>query len=293
MSATTIGLARRSPDDQAGRKVSTYGRNAMLRRHLATCLATALIAFSVPALAQTTPAPLVKEAKVAAPKRILFIGNSLMYYSGGLQTHLHRMAGAGSPPIDLKDGYKSVHITGANLTNYPIDFLVKPGNVGVKEPFELVVFASNSLDASSEQGKTTYLQKTAEWVKIIRAVGAEPVLYWLPATVKPHPLAGSDLGAKTEEMMLKAANENNVLVVPVALAFREAYRQRPDIKLQVYDGNHPTVAGQYLAAATAYATFYKQSPVGNPYDYFGALDADTKAFVQKIANDTVKSFFGR
>ena len=265
----------------------------MLRLRFAAALATVLISGPGTAFAQTSPAPVVKEAKVASPKRILFIGNSLMYYSGGLQTHLHRMAGAGTPAIDLKDGYKSVHITGANLTNYPIEFLVKPGNVGVKEPFELVVFASNSLDASNEQGKATYVQKSKEWIQIIRAAGAEPVLYWLPATVKPLPLAGSDLGAKTEDMMLKAANENNVLVVPVALAFREAYRQRPDIKLQVYDGNHPTVAGQYLAAAVAYATFYKQSPVGNPYDYFGALDADSKAFVQKVADETVKKFFGR
>lgn len=265
----------------------------MLRFRFAAALAAVLISGHGTAFAQTSPAPTVKEAKVASPKRILFIGNSLMYYSGGLQTHLHRMAGAGTPAIDLKDGYKSVHITGANLANYPIDFLVKPGSVGVKEPFEVVVFASNSLDANSDQGKATFVQKSKEWIQIIRAAGAEPVLYWLPATVKPHPLAGGDLGAKTEDMMLKAANENNVLVVPVALAFREAYRQRPDIKLQVYDGNHPTVAGQYLAAAVAYATFYKQSPVGNPYDYFGALDADTKTFVQKVADETVKKFFGR
>lgn len=265
----------------------------MTRIRFAAALAATLTFTYGQAFAQMAPNPIVKEAKVASPKRILFIGNSLMYYSGGLQTHLHRMAGAGSPPVDLKDGYKSVHITGANLTNYPIEFLVKLGNVGVKEPFELVVFASNSLDANSDQGKATYLQKSKEWIQVIRAAGAEPVLYWLPATVKPHPLAGSNLGAKTEEMMLKAANENNVLVLPVALAFREAYRQRPDIKLQVYDGNHPTVAGQYLAAAVAYATFYKQSTIGNPYDYFGALDADTKTFVQKIADDTVKTFFGR
>ncbi len=263
-----------------------------VRLHLAACLLTTFMAGTAASLAQT-PAPIVKETPVAAPKRILFVGNSLMYYSGGLQTHVHRMAGAGSPPIELKDGYKSVHITGANLTNYPIEFLLKPGAIGVKEPFELVIYASNSLDANSEQGTATYLAKAKEWANLIRAAGAQPVLYWLPATVKPHPLAGSDLGAKTEAMMLQAANENKALVIPVALAFREAYRLRPDLQLQVYDGNHPTLAGQYLAAATVYATIYKQSPIGNPYDYFGALDSDTKAFIQKVADDSVKKFFGR
>ena len=36
-----------------------------------------------------------------------------------------------------------------------------------------------------------------------------------------------------------------------------------------------------------------KSPVGNPYDYFGALDKDTKLFVQKVADQTVQKFFGR
>jgi hypothetical protein len=42
-----------------------------------------------------------------------------------------------------------------------------------------------------------------------------------------------------------------------------------------------------------YATLYERSPVGNPYDYFGVIDQDTKEFVQKLADDTVRKFFGR
>ena len=41
------------------------------------------------------------------------------------------------------------------------------------------------------------------------------------------------------------------------------------------------------------APLVKKSPVGNPYDYFGALDRDTRAFVQKIADETVRRFYGR
>ena len=46
-------------------------------------------------------------------------------------------------------------------------------------------------------------------------------------------------------------------------------------------------------AAVIYSSFYGKSTLGNPYDYFGALDRDTNEFVQKVADETVKKFFGR
>lgn len=252
-----------------------------------------VVLFSTAVWGQATPAPLVKKSPVTNPQRVLFLGNSLMYYSGGLQTHTHRMAAAGSPPLSLERGFKSVHITGAGLEQYPIDYLVTPGNLGIKEPFQLVVLAGNSQDALSDTRRALYRQKVIEFDAAIKKQGGRMALLWLPATVKPHPQAGSDLFRRNEEMMLSVGNEVGALIIPVGLAYQEAYRQRPDIKLQVYDGNHPTVAGQYMAACVVYATLYERSPVDNPYDYFGVLDKDTKAFVQKVADETVRKFFGR
>ena len=40
-------------------------------------------------------------------------------------------------------------------------------------------------------------------------------------------------------------------------------------------------------------TLYGRTTQGNPYDYFGALDKDTKEFVQRIADETVRNFFAR
>ena len=83
-------------------------------------------------------------------------------------------------------------------------------------------------------------------------------------------------------------------------SFRSGWRtkkpigRQPDIKLQMgYDGSHPTLAGQYLAGAVVYGSLYGKSAVGNPYDYFGALDKDTKTFVQRVADETVRKFYGR
>lgn len=270
-----------------------------MKRHIAALGATLSLALicsagiTPAAVAQTVPAPAVTQSPVENPKRVLFLGNSLVYYNGGLQTHTHRIAGAANPPIILREGYKSVHITSAYLHHYPIDFLMTPGNVDDK-PYEIVVLAGSIQEALSDANRARYRETVIRFDAAIKKSGARTALLWLPATIKPHPTADSDMYRKSQEMMLSVGNEVGALIIPVAMAYQEAYRQRPGIKLQVdYDGSHPTLAGQYLASSVVYSTLYNRSPEGNPYDYFGGLDKDTKEFVQRVAWETVQKFFGR
>ena len=261
---------------------------------MALWVAATAILSPVVSVAQETPAPVVKSLPGETPKRVLFIGNSLVYYSGGLQTHVHRLDSADKSPLNLKDSYKSVHITGANLADYPIEFLTTPGNLGPKDPYQLFVLGGNSQDAATDEGRARYRRKVMEFDAAIKSKGGRTALLWLPAFAPTSPQGASDLGQKTEDMMLAVGNEVGGLIIPLAPAFKEAYRRRPDIKLQVgYDANHPTLAGQYLSASVFYASVYGRSPVGNPYDYFGALDPDTRLFVQSVAEETVKKFYGR
>ena len=255
--------------------------------------ATLALSSSV-ALAQTAPTPVVRQSPVETPKRVLFLGNSLVYYNGALQTHTHRIAAAATPPLMVRDGFKSVHITSAFLHHYPIEFLVQPANVGFKEPFEIVVLGGSIQEAMTDAARAKYRQTAIAFDAVIKKHGGKTALLWLPAVVKPNPLADSDMFGKTQDLMLSVGNEIGALIIPVGLAYQEAYRQRPGIKLQMgYDGSHPTVAGQYLAGAVVYGSLYGKSAVGNPYDYFGALDKDTKDFVQRVADETVRKFFGR
>ncbi|MGH8760185.1 MAG: SGNH/GDSL hydrolase family protein, partial [Burkholderiales bacterium] len=60
-----------------------------------------------------------------------------------------------------------------------------------------------------------------------------------------------------------------------------------------YDGSHPDVIGTYLAACVVYASLYGKSAVGNSYDYYGKVDRDTTTFLQNVADETVRKFFGR
>ncbi len=268
----------------------------MKTRFLATVRAVVpVVLLSCAAVGHAAQAPVVKKPPVDTPLRVLFVGSSIMYYAGALQTHTHRMALAGNPPLDLRPGFTSVHITTGALHHYPLEHYLKPANLDKKEPFQLVVLGGNFRDGMTDAGRAKYRQTVIEYDDLIRKHGGRTALYWLPPHGKPGgPIPPAELASRLEEMTISVGNEIGAFIIPVGLAFREAYRQRPGIKLQVgYDEYHPTLAGQYLAASVVYASIYERSPVGNPYDYFGALDADTRAFVQKVADETVRKFFGR
>ncbi|VCU70507.1 hypothetical protein PIGHUM_02579 [Pigmentiphaga humi] len=254
------------------------------------------LALFLPLGAGAQPSPALKHAPAEAPTRVLFVGNSLVYYNNGLSTHVHRMISAANPALEstVKSSYKSVHITGATLDQYPLEHFLKPGILNVKEPFQLVVLAGNSTDASGEAQRDRYRKKVLEFDALIKRAGSHTALYWLPAPVKPHPLAETGMTQKNADMLLSVGNEIGALVIPVGPAFDEAYRRRPGIKLQTeYDGNHPTLAGTYLSAAVVYGSLYGKPSKGNTYDYFGRVDKETAAFLQQVADDTVNAFYGR
>jgi len=256
---------------------------------------TVSLALITPAAWSQAPAPQVTKPPVENAQRVLFVGSSIMYYAGALQTHTHRMAAADKPPLNLRPGFTSVHITTGALHHYPIEHYLKPASLDKKEPFQLVVLGGNFRDGMTEAGRAKYRATVIEFDALIKKYGGRTVVYWLPPHGKPGgKMPPEELNRRLGEMAVSVANEIGAIVIPVGLVFQEAYRQRPGIKLQMdYDDYHPTIAGQYLASSTVYATLYERSPVGNPYDYFGAIDADTKAFIQKVADETVKKFFGR
>ena len=115
-----------------------------------------------------------------------------------------------------------------------------------------------------------------------------------PAYVAPHRQVDADNLRKIADMYVSVGNEVNALVIAVGLAFEEAYRRYPLLRLHdAHDGSHPSLAGTYLAACTAYASLYGRSPVGNAYNYFGAIEPALAQQLQQAAHDTVRKFFGR
>jgi len=79
--------------------------------------------------------------------------------------------------------------------------------------------------------------------------------------------------------------------MPAGLAFARALDKRPDLVLRIEDKKHPTLMGTNLTACVFYAALYYKSPVGVAYT--AELDEADANFLQEVAWETVKDFYGR
>ncbi len=251
-------------------------------------LAAALI---LPGAQGLAVGPTVKAPQVENPTRVLFVGNSYFYYNDSLHNHVRRMVDAAQPGFLKKAQFKSATIGGADLDHHPIEHLTTPGKIGVKEPFQLVILQGNSGEPLTDKGHASLLKTIVAFDRVIKERGGKTALYMNHSFVVPHKKVSPDNIRMTEDSYVSAGNQIGALVIPVGLAFEEAYKRKPDLKLQQdYDGSHPTLIGTYLAACTVVASVYGASPVGNSYDYFGRVDKETAVFLQQVAWDTVKKF---
>lgn len=245
-------------------------------------------------MAADLPEPQVKQLDIDTPKRILFVGNSYLYYNDSLHNHVKRMGEAAglferSPAV-----YKSATIGGAALRDHAIDHLINHTNLRVEEPFEVVVMQGTSSAALTADSRDRFKSAATESARKITQNGGRPILYMTPAYAKFHRRYSAGMTADTASLYINTGNEIGALVLPVGLAFEEAYRRRPEIVLhKPFDGSHPELLGTYLAAATVMASLYGISPIGNEYDYFGQISKEDTLFLQTVAHDTVTQFFGR
>jgi hypothetical protein len=122
----------------------------------------------------------------------------------------------------------------------------------------------------------------------VRAVGAQPLLYQTWARRDGWPQMGvadyATMQRNVDQTYVNLAAEQHATVAPVGYAWWQAVDTgRTD--LWQPDGNHPTVAGTYLAACVFYATVFRQSPVGlgHPAD----VPAATAATLQRLAATAV------
>ena len=112
------------------------------------------------------------------------------------------------------------------------------------------------------------------------------------AYVEPHAHYDPGMFDKIRQTYVTTGNELRALVIPVGLAFERAYAARPEIVLhKTFDGTHPSLLGTYLAACVVYQSIYGKSVIGVDYDYYGAVDKESAAFLQRIADETVREFY--
>jgi len=238
--------------------------------------------------------PKIKSLGLEAPKQILFVGNSYFYYNNSLHNKVLALAKEADPQNANQYQYKSVTISGAYLAHHDVASYMKKGAFGYKKPFDVVILQGNSSEQMTKEKREAFLKTVKEYDALIRATGAKTVLFMTWAYTPKNPEYNPNMTEMNREGYTEAGNAINALVIPVGIAFEEAYKRRPGIKLQKeYDGSHPDVYGSYLAACVVYTSLYGKSPVGLTYDDYGTVDKETAHFLQTVAWDTVQKYYGR
>ena len=94
-----------------------FPRHIRLETFAAFVIAVSLA--GLPLAANAEP-PAVKPDAKAAPKRVLFVGNSYLYYGDSLHNHVRRMAIAADPASEKAFKNKSATISGSALYDHNI-----------------------------------------------------------------------------------------------------------------------------------------------------------------------------
>ena len=226
------------------------------------------------------------------PERVLYIGNSYLYYNDSLHNHVRRMLNEVYDNEIATSNYKSATISGSRSWHHNIDYPINHRNLGAKKPFQLVIFQGGSGETDTLVERDLFSDTTANVIKKIHESGAEAALYMIHAYVKPHNDANPQMINDIKKMYIDAGNKNNALVIPVGIAFENAYMQKPNINLhKKFDGSHPNMLGTYLASCVVFSSITQISPLEIDYSYFGTINEADKKFLQKIAHQTVEEFF--
>lgn len=239
------------------------------------------------ALALATSAPVAAQEAPPAPATVLFVGNSYLYYNNSLHNQVLRLAREVIGDDAKGYTYRSITISGGKLAQHPVWHYLQSDKIGLKS-IDLMVLQGHSGAALTTEGAELFRAAVANAVDLAEAKGLRVALYMTHARGREHPAFAPDQAAKIAALYRETAEAEGALLLPVGDAFEEARRRRPDMRFVIdSDHHHPNPAGTYLAAATIMAALYGKSPVGLQYDMYGAIDGETKAFLQQVAHDVV------
>jgi hypothetical protein len=231
------------------------------------------------------------------PTSALFIGNSFFYYNNSMHTMVIRIGSGMTPPTALRT--TSVTISGSGIDWHDVEAYFKPAmgaysfdaknNVNfnkLDKKYDVAIMMDCSQCPVHPQLKPVFHEYAKKDSEIVRKHRAKPVFFmsW----------AYEDVPAMTAQLAAEyttAANANDALVIPAGLAFAKALNKQPNLSLYVADKRHPSLAGSYLAACTVYAALFGRSPEGSTFT--GGLDPNTAKFLQGVAWETVREYYGR
>lgn len=196
----------------------------------------------------------------AVGARVLFIGNSYTSVNN-LPELLSGLATAGKHRMVVE----LIAVGGATLAQH-----LQSPSVRIQlaaQHWNYVVLQEQSVVPAVAVARTAGMYPAIRvLVKDIRAQDARPILLLTWGRRDGLPESGyHDYRTMQSEITtgyLTIADELDVTVAPVGVAWMTVVREDPGLALWLADGSHPSLTGSFLAACTLYATIYHQSPAG-------------------------------
>jgi hypothetical protein len=230
------------------------------------------------------------------PESILWVGNSFFYYNNSLHGHFGLLVSSAGSASKVRG--TSVTISGSGLDWHDMESLLRPNGIGrysfvgdneirfnkAGRQFDTTIMMDCSQCPIHPQLQAAFHETVRKYSQTLVKAGVRPVLF-MSWAYKDKP----EMTAQLAEQYTLAGNANDALVIPAGLAFAKAISKKPDLELYQPDKRHPTVAGTYLAACTAYATLYRKTPVGLTYQ--AGLSPENAMLLQTTAWETVQEYF--
>ena len=213
--------------------------------------------------------------------RILFIGNSYLYYNDSLHNHVKRLLEEKYPNIEPE--IKSATIGGSRLSDHPFSHLINHENHRLDMPFNYVVMQGGSYEVINQENQNHFWQTVKKNAELAQANDIETALYMTHAYLPIDERYEPNLIEKIKATYYQAAKLSNSKVMPVGIAYELAYKKDPKIKLHHPDGTHPSMLGTYLGACVVFATLTDSNPVGLKYNYLDKVSDKDRIFLQQIA----------
>ena len=214
-------------------------------------------------------------------KRILFVGNSYLYYNDSVHNYTERLLIEYYEDEEIVT--KSATIGGSKLRNHNIDHLLNYKNLQLDEQIDLLIMQGGSYEVISEKSRAKFAETASEYSTKAQRLGIKTALYMTHAYLKNYRRYEPNLIEKIKKTYYEAGKKSDSLVIPVGLAYEIAYQQNPDIRLHHPDGTHPGLLGTYLAACTVFAVITNKSPEGLDFNYLNRISDENRIFLQRVA----------
>ncbi len=220
--------------------------------------------------------------------RILFVGNSHIFYNNlsGMFVQIAKSLGKGDNVYELTKGYYTLK----KFANPEDAVGAKLNQVLTGKPWDFVILQENTSVALSDQVEEEMFSYARILDEEIKASGGQTafLLTWAPKEGAKKGLKHydcSDLQSILTKNYIDIADELNALLIPAGVGFMRCMEKYPEIELWDPDGQHPSPAGTYLAACTAYAVIFQESPKG--CSFTGNLEEEEAGKLQEIAAELI------